>query len=357
MYDDNPPSNLEVFISSYLVPVVFVHSIWSNPQESWTNTKFKETLESYGYNVSLANYGKYNATTFDPISINNKGNYGVDSIRNITKDTLQKYHDNGIAASQVDVVGHSMGGLMSRGFTQQPDYKNPNNFMQGYIHRLITIGTPHYGGDLARILIDLQNDDFCVLHNTTIILNPFECASSFNFQLEPLKTIFADVFNSPIDKGGVDALIPHSVAYSHLCQTNVPSYAIAGSWAPNVQISHSQEQLFYQNLLENLFFNLDINGFGGNGHGNNDLQVRISSQLGGINGITFRSITNSTIPNHGEIYHNTVHSSLLINSADQNVFSELKSPFIQKDVALLLQSPQDKFANAIGIGSPCQGHR
>jgi hypothetical protein len=35
----------------------------------------------------------------------------------------------------------SMGGLMARGFVQQPDYHNQGNFMKGYIQRLITIGT------------------------------------------------------------------------------------------------------------------------------------------------------------------------------------------------------------------------
>jgi hypothetical protein len=68
-----------------------------------------------------------------------------------------------------------------------------------------------------------------------------------------MKTIFANVFNSPIDKGGVEALIPKSTAYSHLCQTNVQSYAIAGIWAPNAENSYLQEQLFYQSILENQF--------------------------------------------------------------------------------------------------------
>lgn len=36
-------------------------------------------------------------------------------------------------ASQVDIVAHSVGGLIARGFVQQPDYKNPTNYMVGYI--------------------------------------------------------------------------------------------------------------------------------------------------------------------------------------------------------------------------------
>jgi triacylglycerol esterase/lipase EstA (alpha/beta hydrolase family) len=45
-----------------------------------------------------------------------------------------------------------MGGIMARGYAQQVDYKNQHNFMKVYIHRLITIGTPHFGGQLAGIL-------------------------------------------------------------------------------------------------------------------------------------------------------------------------------------------------------------
>ncbi len=347
----NPSANTEVLISLYRVPVILVHGIWSNSTESWVKTKFKDTLEKSGYAVFLANYGTHNAETFDPYALPIIGNHGIDSIRNIINFIMNSYHNNGIATSQVDAVGHSMGGLMVRGFAQQPDYKNPNNFMQGYIHHLITIGTPHYGGHLASILINNQNNDYCVSSIPPFVFNSIECG--IFVPEEPLKTIFADVFKLPIDKGGVGALVPNSTAYSHLCQTNVPSYAIAGSWAPNADNSHSQEQLLYRNILVNPFFNLDIDGFRGNSQGDNDLQVSIASQLGGLNGAKFRSITNSTIPNHSEIYHNTVHSSTLIQG-DQNVMSDLNSPFIQKDVATLLHSQQNKFTNAIGIGSPCQ---
>ena len=189
-------------------------------------------------------------------------------------------------------------------------------------------------------MIKHQNDSYCVSSFPPYVFNHLACG----FFAEPLKTIYTDLFKLPIDKGGVEALIPNSTAYSHLCQTNVSSYAIAGSWSPNAQISHFQEQWTYQNILDNASFNLDKDGFGGNSQGNNDLQVNITSQLGGLNHIKFRSITNATIPNHGEIYNNTVHSIFLIQPGDQNVISELYSQSIQNDVAILLQSPQDKFA-------------
>ena len=117
---------------------------------SWTITGYEKSLEDKNFKVSLADYGKYNATTFDPIAISEKGHYGIDSIRNTTKATLEEYENKGIDASQVDIVAHSMGGLMARGFTQQSGYKNDDNNMKGYIHRLITIGTPHFGGTISR---------------------------------------------------------------------------------------------------------------------------------------------------------------------------------------------------------------
>ena len=58
------------------------------------------------------------------------------------------------------------------------------------------------------------------------------------------------------------------------------------------------------------------------------------------------------IPNESEIYPSIVHSDA-VNKLDQNVFSELDSPLIQQDVTKLLASPDNKFADAIGIGSVC----
>ncbi len=54
----------------------------------------------------LANYSTHNAETFDPYNITGIGNHGIDSIRNVVNDTLHSYRGNGIAASQVDIVGH-----------------------------------------------------------------------------------------------------------------------------------------------------------------------------------------------------------------------------------------------------------
>jgi pimeloyl-ACP methyl ester carboxylesterase len=51
-----------------------------------------------------------------------------------------------VAAAMSDVVAHSMGGLVARYWsTLRGSFISPLNYNQGYIHKLITLGTPHYG--------------------------------------------------------------------------------------------------------------------------------------------------------------------------------------------------------------------
>ena len=348
LYDvKNSSSSTDIPISLYRVPVVLVHGLWSDPIASWVNTNFNKTLKEEGFNVYLANYSAHNAETFDPHNDTKIGNYGIDSIRSIINKTLDIYQRNGTATSQVDIVGHSMGGLMARGFVQQHDYKNPDNFMQGYIHRLITIGTPHYGGNLASILNANKDIEYCIDHG--IVLHQQTCEKKYT-----LKDIFASTpLKLRIDKGGVEALVPGSKAYSDMCQTNVPSYAIAASWSPNANNSYRDIQNLYRNITDNQKFDLDINGFNGTTRGNNDLQVNLTSQLGDLP-IQWRIPNSSILPNQSEAYNNTVHYVLLYNTTDTNANWELNSSNIKKDVALLLQSPQDKFAPSIGKDSPCK---
>jgi|SRR6188472_1367488 len=121
----------------------------------------------------------------------------------------------------------------------------------------------------------------------------------------------------------------------------------AGSWRLNAVNVHSSEQTLYGNILSNPFLDLDRDGF----YGDNDLQVNIPSQIGGLPS-ALRLSGSQDIPNESEVYRNTVHSNALKGS-DQKVFSEGSSPPIQPDVTKLLISPDTEFADVIGIGSVC----
>jgi hypothetical protein len=336
----------ELPIKLYRPPVVLVHGLWMNSDNTWvennsTKINFTNKLTDNGFIYAFADYEEHNSETFDPCD-KVFGNYGINSIRTTIHDILGQYHSFSIAASQVDIVAHSMGGLMARGFVQQPDYKRKENYMKGSIRRLITIGTPHFGGPLAKFLYEHRDDWYCT--------DGIHVTSALNCKVEPkkLRTIYADNFNSCIDKGGIEALVPMSNAYSRLYQTNVKSYAIAGTWKPNANESYKFQELYYRTITDKDDFNLDgKDGF----NDDNDLVVSVKSQLGCLP-CQIRQLNSKDIPDHSALYCNTLHTDFYIK--DKGIFSETNSPYIQNDVIKLLSSSdKNKFADAIGIGSPC----
>jgi pimeloyl-ACP methyl ester carboxylesterase len=330
---------LEIPIQLYRPPVVLVHGLWMNSDNTWVTTNFANSLVCYGFNYAFADYEAHNSETFDP-SDKLFGNYGINSIRNAIHKILGEYHYFLIAASQVDMIAHSMGGLMARGFVQQPDYRRKENYMKGSIHRLITIGTPHFGGPLSKFLYD-HSDDWYFYDG----IKPNRCRAG---KCEPkkLRTIYSDDFKFPIDKGAIEALIPGSVAYSRLHQTNVRSYAIAGTYRPDAKVSQSSQESYYKTIVDPEHFNLD-KVFDDSDY---DLLVSVTSQLGGLPK-HIRDPNSNDIPIHSAVYHNTVHEKFFVTE-DDGILTETNSPHIQKDVIKLLSSSnRDKFANSIGRDS------
>jgi pimeloyl-ACP methyl ester carboxylesterase len=77
-------------------------------------------------------------------------------------------HDQNVAATQADVVAHSMGGDIARFLPllqQQPSFLSAADYGYGPIHKLITIGTPHLGSPLATQLLANANSCVAILFN------------------------------------------------------------------------------------------------------------------------------------------------------------------------------------------------
>jgi triacylglycerol esterase/lipase EstA (alpha/beta hydrolase family) len=338
-YNPDARTLYELPIKLYRPPVVLVHGIWANSCNTWIETDFANELTNKGFIYAFADYGEHNSETFDPCAVEIKddkpfGNYGIDSIRNTIKCILNVYHNFSIAASQVDTVAHSMGGLMARGFVQQSDYKRKENYMKGSIHRLITIGTPHLGGPLSKFLYDHRDDRYC-FDESGKILPAEKCDVPVQ-----LKTLIQ------ITQGGIESLIPGSDAYSNLRQTNVKSYAIAATWRQKATGSHEYQQSYYRTITNNENFNLEQDGF--DGEHENDLMVSVKSQLGGLPH-QIRQPGKNSIPDKSALYCNTIHASFLKRNDKDDVSSEIRSIYIREDVIKLLGSSDDsKFADAIG---------
>lgn len=137
-------------------PVVLIHGMWSSPQV-WSEGGFDKALEKAGFgNIALADYSTNSSNTFDPQS--QESSYGRNALLKSMEEGLATYRQKEIAATQVDVVGHSLGGLIARSLSQQYYYTNPENFHKGYFHKLITLGTPHRGSPFGPRLWNIRNN-------------------------------------------------------------------------------------------------------------------------------------------------------------------------------------------------------
>ena len=342
-----------IIIKVYRVPIILVHGIWSNPRSSWEDTGFKQFLQRHGFCASTVDYEKHNAETFDPNDDPKIGNQAIAALKSSIQEVLEGCNKKNISASQVDIVAHSMGGLIARGLCQQNGYKAKENDMKGHIRRLITIGTPHFGADLSGRLFGQKDnwysfkqqdnkDTFTALWNSN-----YEKDSEY--KTLQLKEIYS-YFLTPIHEGAVESLAPCSAAYSNLLPTSVKSYAIAGSWKPDATMSQKVLEEYYRNILGDPSFSLDKDGF----NGENDLQVSVSSQLGGLDGKCRRSADKNP-PKYGAIYENTLHASWYKKDDNNEVIAELQSCLIREDIVDLLGSSDDNFADLIGSFSDTHG--
>lgn len=125
-------------------PVVLVHGLWSNGA-TWSD----DFLRNDAFRTTEpADYAATNASRF---SVNNT------RVKTSAATALTNMRRKGWAATQVDVVGHSMGGLLTRLYAGATDFKRPDNLDAGDVHRLVTLDTPHWGSSFANLLVALHN--------------------------------------------------------------------------------------------------------------------------------------------------------------------------------------------------------
>lgn len=142
-----------VFILFLLSYIISIHII-NNNQEYFTaqnTTNFNpETI------IVLHGIGKTNRITYLLAKRISKAGFEVYNITYpSTKYTIQeladflykKFEDLGIdRKNQINIVGHSMGGLITRAYIKK--YKPQN------LHRVVMIGTPNRGSELTDVLKD-----------------------------------------------------------------------------------------------------------------------------------------------------------------------------------------------------------
>jgi len=110
-------------------PVLLVHGYYGKPEHL---TEMKSWLEKDNFSVYLVNYTHGEVANGD---IKKYANNLSSEIGRIKKET---------GAKKVDIVAHSMGGLVARYYIENNDYKND-------VRTLIVLGTPNRGSELFKL--------------------------------------------------------------------------------------------------------------------------------------------------------------------------------------------------------------
>jgi probable HAF family extracellular repeat protein len=210
-------------------PLLLVHGIWSNAGAAgfrpgsggfndWIASQYPHDLiypVNYGGPPASANYSS--KAFNDP---------RIQGILLLTMtDALAGAAAEGMVARTVDVVGHSMGGLVTRYFLSPAGSAvragNPA-LLPNPVHKLITIGTPHQGSPLATALVNNQNQTSVVL----LAADPELYLWCFAFSTCTLGDVLG-VIGDSVDTGA-QSLAPGSSQLQALSPTNVFS-AIVGT--------------------------------------------------------------------------------------------------------------------------------
>ena len=124
-------------INVYRPGVLLIHGLNDSANKCWNDMQRYLTSNMYspcqvlGVDYTSSNKESFNENTHDREIVFN-------AVQQIYNTLL---YENGIVSSKYDLVGHSMGGILSRLYAQEVDKESVN--------RIITVNTPHWGSEGA----------------------------------------------------------------------------------------------------------------------------------------------------------------------------------------------------------------
>ncbi|QSQ13474.1 choice-of-anchor A family protein [Myxococcus landrumensis] len=195
-------------------PVVTVHDIWSGC-DFWGNAGISG---SSLHNVTCADYKSTNSE-----SIDSPANSTV--VGRAIRTALVKMRGEGTVVTQVDVIGHGMGGLLARKFASRSSYKNANNYGKGDLNRLILSNTPHAGTLLANALTEVRANMKLKYAPEWATLNT-ELLRAFGFSLEAADGV------SPM---AIDDLTINNPKLVAIGETQVPTHVLVSGNGQNIE--------------------------------------------------------------------------------------------------------------------------
>ena len=230
-------------------PVVMLHGLWGKGSK-WE--AFEKSLAKKGFKFTCSHDYNWRAD----LHFQNTRNVAKIAIRN----AKAMASNDGYVAKKVDLVTHSMGGILGRHYIQ--DLGAEGYEYQDDIRRFVTIGTPHSGSELANVGVFIRD---YTKYGSTI-------------------AYAMDKIGCNIENGAMDDLCVNSDAMDlvlnarNLGRHPVPSHAVVGA-AP---LSSPPDSLWGKILWNEIIFRWPILKVTTLLGSPNDYVVRGTSQQGGL---------------------------------------------------------------------------
>lgn len=151
-------------IKIYRAPVVLVHGLWSDG-ETFGDISDEQTVAGALFAKGAHHgYFEYPGDQGPSEVLPRSADIFCRAVENMVRDLRMKK----IEATRVDLVGHSMGGLMARKFFLNRYYRNNQNYNQGAVRRIVMLATPNTGSGIASYV----TEDVLWLSDDTIVTSP-----------------------------------------------------------------------------------------------------------------------------------------------------------------------------------------
>lgn len=127
-------------------PVILVHGLWSHGS-TWNNVVAILMQTFPGLYSTALDYTPTNASSFATNSL---------LLYDPTHHARADLAAHNIVNIRSDVVGHSMGGVLSRLWVANSKYARPDNLFLGDIHKLISVDAPYAGSFVADGVVNME---------------------------------------------------------------------------------------------------------------------------------------------------------------------------------------------------------
>lgn len=134
-------------------PVVLVHGLWGDRLSLKYVGAYLMDLDAYRNSPDIFPIEYSKEVPFDhqgPLS----------ALHSTVTSALQIFDKKRFIGARVDVVAHSMGGLVARVYSSKTYYRSLRDRVQGRIHQIVTLDTPEIGSPVATYLLGHRSYTF-----------------------------------------------------------------------------------------------------------------------------------------------------------------------------------------------------